>query len=247
MYNLGIMDKALGSSKQNIGKVLQSETKHDKINNNKESAENEQGKVNWTEYYEAIKAKEYSPDLYDDGDTAILCLTGQTLILEMQTNGEFSVIGIKEVVNYGPSEIKNRDNRIESRKFDSDNGRAQLSGMRNRYSDRSNRHSHRSDESSRAGRRSDTREHGSQGNNKSDAANNSRSVPEHTAEEIDAILIPLKKMYGVDDAGIKASRSLKSPQEIAQAYIDAVPNRLILANALESQADTPRQKCQQKL
>ena len=41
-YNLGIMDKALESSKQNIGKVLQSETKHDKINNNKESAENEQ-------------------------------------------------------------------------------------------------------------------------------------------------------------------------------------------------------------
>ena len=43
MYNLGIMDKAMGSSKQNIGKVLQSETKHDKINNNKQSAENEQG------------------------------------------------------------------------------------------------------------------------------------------------------------------------------------------------------------
>ena len=110
----------------------------------------------------------------------------------MQTNGEFSVIGIKGVGNNGQTEIENRDNRIESGNVDSDNGRAQLSGMRNRYSDRSNRHSHRSDESSRAGRKSDTREHGSQGNNKSDATDISRSVPEHTAEEIDAILIPLK-------------------------------------------------------
>ena len=52
-YNLGIMDKALDGarakntgaevSKENDGKVLQSETKHDKINNNKESAKNEQG------------------------------------------------------------------------------------------------------------------------------------------------------------------------------------------------------------
>ena len=49
-------------------------------------------------------------------------------------------------------------------------------------------------------------------------------------------------MYGVDDASIKASRSLKSPQDIAQAYIDAVPNRLILANALESQADNAKAK-----
>lgn len=199
-------------------------------------------KVNWTEYYEAIKAKEYSPDLYDDGDTAILCLKGQTLILEMQTNGEFSVIGIKEVANHGQNEIKNRDNRIESGKFDSDNGRAQLSGMRNRHGDRSDRHSHRSDESSRAGRKSDTGELRSQSNNKGNATNNSRSVPKYTAEEIDAILIPLKKKYGVDDAGIKASRSLKSPQDVARAYLDAVPNRLILANALESVAESDRDK-----
>lgn len=64
----------------------------------------------------------------------------------------------------------------------------------------------------------------------------------HSAQEIDTILESLKKMYGADDAGIKASRSLKSPEDVAQAYLDAVPNRLILANALESQADNPKAK-----
>ena len=40
MYNLGIMDKALGSSKQNIGKVLQKDGVGDTIK------ENEQGDIN---------------------------------------------------------------------------------------------------------------------------------------------------------------------------------------------------------
>ena len=170
-------------------------------------------KVNWPAYYQAIEAKKFSPDLYDDGDITELFLNGQTLILEMQTNGEFYVIGIKGVGNNGQTEIENRDNRIESRKFDSDNGRAQLSGMRDRYGDRRNRYSAGSNESGYIGRESDTRKHRAQSNNKSDATDISRSIPEYTAEEIDAILQPLKKMYGVDDAGIKASRSLKSSKE----------------------------------
>ena len=65
---------------------------------------------------------------------------------------------------------------------------------------------------------------------------------DHSPQEIDAILQPLKEMYGFDGADIKASRSLKSPEDVAQAYIKAVPNRLILANALESQADNAKAK-----
>ena len=41
-------------------------------------------------------------------------------------------------------------------------------------------------------------------------------------------------MYGVDDSGVKASRTSKSAEEIAKAYLDAVPKRMILSNALES-------------
>ena len=56
MYNLGIMDKALGSSKQNIGKVLQKDGVGDTIK------ENEQGDIN-NEQRKAERSKaQLTPD-----------------------------------------------------------------------------------------------------------------------------------------------------------------------------------------
>ncbi len=49
------------------------------------------------------------------------------------------------------------------------------------------------------------------GNNEQSGRNN------YSIEEIDAILKPLKEMYGVDDSGIKASRTSKSAEEITRA------------------------------
>lgn len=74
------------------------------------------------------------------------------------------------------------------------------------------------------------------GNNEQGGRNN------YSVEEIDAILKPLKEMYGVDDRGVKASRTSKSAEEIAQAYLEAVPKRMILANALESVASSESDK-----
>ncbi len=60
--------------------------------------------------------------------------------------------------------------------------------------------------------------------------------------ETEEVLSALKSKYGVDDSEVKASRSLRSPEDVAQAYLDAVPNRLILANAIESQVTDPDAK-----
>ena len=82
----------------------------------------------------------------------------------------------------------------------------------------------------------DTSERDIRGNNEQSGRNN------YSVEEIDVILKPLKEMYGVDDSGIKASRTSKSAEEIAKAYLDAVPKRMILANALESVVSSEEDK-----
>jgi len=88
-------------------------------------------KVNWREYYQKILSEEYNPEHFDDGERATMPLNGQTLLLEMKSNGEWSVIGIKE----GQYETDAR-NRVRSAGYD---GREELAQEREEYDDRGNR------------------------------------------------------------------------------------------------------------
>ena len=54
-------------------------------------------KVNWPAYYQKIQSAQYNPDHYEAGETAYMRLDGKTLKLEMQNNGEWSVVDIREV------------------------------------------------------------------------------------------------------------------------------------------------------
>ena len=58
-------------------------------------------KINWPAYYQELTKSEYNPDFFDDGATAYMNLDGSLLTLEMQRNGEWSVIDMKEVSGYG--------------------------------------------------------------------------------------------------------------------------------------------------
>lgn len=58
-------------------------------------------KINWPAYYQELTKSEYNPDFFDDGAMAYMSLYGSLLTLEMQRNGEWSVIDMKEVIGYG--------------------------------------------------------------------------------------------------------------------------------------------------
>ena len=58
-------------------------------------------KINWPAYYQELTKSEYNPDFFDDGAMAYMSLDGSLLTLEMQRNGEWSVIDMKEVIGYG--------------------------------------------------------------------------------------------------------------------------------------------------
>lgn len=59
-------------------------------------------KVNWPAYYREIAKEEYNPDYYEDGAVAAMRLDGALLTLQMQRNGEWSVIGLEEAKNARP-------------------------------------------------------------------------------------------------------------------------------------------------
>ena len=58
-------------------------------------------KINWPNYYRKILSEEYNPDYYEDGETAYMKLDNSLLTLQMQRNGEWSVIDMKEVKTLG--------------------------------------------------------------------------------------------------------------------------------------------------
>ena len=58
-------------------------------------------KINWRRYYQEIAKEEYNPDYYEDGETAYMKLDNSLLTLQMQRNGEWSVINMKEVKDLG--------------------------------------------------------------------------------------------------------------------------------------------------
>ena len=68
-------------------------------------------KVNWRRYYQEISKDEYNPDHYEDGETAFMYLDGSRLTLQMQRNGEWSVVKMERANNaesYGISKDGNR-------------------------------------------------------------------------------------------------------------------------------------------
>lgn len=66
-------------------------------------------KVDWPTYYNKLKSAEFNSDNYDDGDLSTMRLGGQLLILEMQRNGEFSVVGVQEVKHETDADNYERD------------------------------------------------------------------------------------------------------------------------------------------
>jgi hypothetical protein len=127
----------------------------------------------------------------------------------MQTNGEFSItdgIILEEDVDF-------EDDRERRRLLDKLNGRKGVSrihfGGSNCFSDIHGQ----SGGNNQNGKRGANAQRSSERNS---TIYSRESIHYETKEEIDAILQPLKEMYGVDDAGIKASRSLKSPEDVAK-------------------------------
>ncbi len=72
-------------------------------------------KVNWRAYYNKLNSVEFNSENYDDGDRTIMRLGGQLLTLEMQRNGEFSVVDIKEVKYETDAEDYERDADVHAR------------------------------------------------------------------------------------------------------------------------------------
>lgn len=62
-------------------------------------------KINWPRYYQEISKDEYNPDHYEDGEIATMDLDGSVLMLQMQRNGEWSVIKMED--SYGNSQGRN--------------------------------------------------------------------------------------------------------------------------------------------
>ncbi len=62
-------------------------------------------KINWPSYYRKILSEEYNPDYYEDGARAFMMLDGKELTLQMQHNGEWSVVKMEDV--HGNSEGRN--------------------------------------------------------------------------------------------------------------------------------------------
>lgn len=62
-------------------------------------------KINWPSYYRKILSEEYNPDHYEDGEKAFMVLDGKKLTLQMQRNGEWSVIKMED--SYGNSQGRN--------------------------------------------------------------------------------------------------------------------------------------------
>ena len=62
-------------------------------------------KINWPRYYQEILKDEYNPDHYEDGEIATMDLDGSVLMLQMQRNGEWSVIKMED--SYGNSQGRN--------------------------------------------------------------------------------------------------------------------------------------------
>ena len=66
-------------------------------------------KIHWPSYYQKIIRDEYNPDYFDDGSVAYMELNGQLLKLEMQTNGEWSVIDVEDNI-YGSTNQNGKSN-----------------------------------------------------------------------------------------------------------------------------------------
>jgi len=93
-------------------------------------------KVNWKLYYEKLNSQEYNSEFYDDGKIAYMIIGDQKLTLEMQENGEFSVIKIERNNKYArvSTDMGRAEKNIE---------RKGVSGMRDRDGIRNNRLSQR--------------------------------------------------------------------------------------------------------
>ena len=131
-------------------------------------------KASWSAYYREIAKEEYNPDYYDDGAVATMHLGGALLILQMQRNGEWSVIGLEET-NNGYSRKRNGEETSY------EDGKLRVSGERKNDghmgtqgrtgSDRANR--------SPAGQRSD-----SEGNGEIRAADYEKNGGENASDKV---------------------------------------------------------------
>ena len=84
-------------------------------------------KVNWPRYYKKILSEEYNPDHYEDGETAFMYLDGDRLTLQMQRNGEWSVVGMERANNAGSYGISTDGDRASDAEK---NGRTRVPGKR---------------------------------------------------------------------------------------------------------------------
>jgi len=85
---------------------------------------------NWNEVYSYLNSRQYSPEYYDVGDTAVIITDEQIIKIKMLKNGEFSVIGVEDLIDdYERTSSENAFGNAEDG----------LSGERDRYGNRSNR------------------------------------------------------------------------------------------------------------
>jgi len=56
-------------------------------------------KSEWTAYYQKLNEAQYNPDFFNDKDRAYMYLGGNKITIEMQKNGEFSIISMEATDN----------------------------------------------------------------------------------------------------------------------------------------------------
>lgn len=76
-------------------------------------------RINWREYYAKIAQNEYTPDYFEDGETAIVELSDGTAIVEMQRNGEWQVIQYGGINDEGRTQKRDGVSEVsEERNYD---------------------------------------------------------------------------------------------------------------------------------
>lgn len=170
-------------------------------------------KVNWKEYYQKILSDDYNQEYFDDGDISQMELPGQLLTLEMQKNGEWSVIDVEEVLTNGTLGQAGTNNFGK-------NGSKQFSWERENNRDLGDKEG----EKSGGGESGNVESFGTAGDSKRDGESSTAdvSVVDKTSLELESIekmREEYRKMleeYGAIEPGEKPVREVQVPKKTAE-------------------------------
>lgn len=144
-------------------------------------------KVDWVRYYEKIQSAEFDSDNYEDGDIAVMYLGGKKLTLQMQKNGEFSVVNVevrhdKEVAGYSERNGgRNAEQEVSAERY-RDGG-----GSNGYDAERSERNRGRGDENDDTSRSRQSGSTVSEGGVNTETTSNNDAMYSRRLSELDAL------------------------------------------------------------